>query len=164
MVEPTVLTKRSRTVFLTLWVLGVTLALVGVVSKTVSAVMSSFFSFGDVSGKELWVGTVIPAVLVVLTLAFGLWMVVKHVSRAFVIRCAWAVAVLAVVVFVANLVMVIARKDVQAPAPAETCTISRYLNSECSYKDYQQSNSADMSNGSSTESGSGVLNWPFTMR
>lgn len=143
MIEPKVLTSKARTVFLTIWMIGIVVALVSIVASTASAVISSIFSLGEVSGTKLWVGTFIPSILAVVTLGCGVAMVVKHVSRTFVLRNAFVVAGLAAVLLVANIVMIAMRKDFTPQKP--TCTISAYYSGDCSYQEYRKQNSNDNS-------------------
>lgn len=136
MVDQTLYMRKSRTVFLTLWTIGVVLALVGTVVSVVTALSSAVFGFGD-EAKMLWLGSVVPGVLAAATLGFGLSMVVKHASRAFVLKTAsTVVAALAVVLLIGNVVMVIARKDIEQPAPS-TCSFSAYLKGDCTYEEYR---------------------------
>ena len=149
MVEPKVIASKARTVFLTIWMIGVVVALVSVVASTASSVISSIFSLGAAGGSQLWIGTFIPSILVVITLGCGIAMVVKHVSRMFVLRNAFVVAGLAVVLLVANIIMIAMRKDYTAPKP--DCTLSSYYRGDCSYDEYRQQNrSTDYDSSSST--------------
>lgn len=137
MVDQTLYLRKSRTVFLTIWTIGVVLALVSVVASAVTAVSSAVFGFGE-EAKTLWLGAVVPGVLAAATLGFGLSMVVKHASRAFVLKTAsTVVAALAVVLLIGNVVMVMVRKDIEQPAPS-TCTFSSYLKGDCSYEEYRK--------------------------
>lgn len=138
MVDSMLYQRRSRTVFLAIWMIIVVLALVGTVVSVVSGLSSAIFGFGG-EAKDLWLGVVIPGVLAAATLAFGISMVVKHASRAFVLKTAsTVVAALAVVLLVGNVAMVVARKDIEQPKP-ETCTFSEYLDGDCTYEQYRES-------------------------
>lgn len=136
MVDPTLHQRRSRTVFLAIWMILVVLALVSIVASVVSGVASAVFGFGEEAG-ELWLGVVVPGLLAAATLAFGLSMVVKHASRAFVLKTAsTVVAALAVVLLIGNVAMIVVRKDIKEPVQ-ESCTFSEYLDKECTYQEYR---------------------------
>ncbi len=144
MIDPKVVASKARTVFLTIWMIGIVVALVSIVASSAASVISSVFSLGDVSGTKLWVGDFIPSILAVVTLACGVAMVVKHVSRTFVLRNAFVVAGVAAVLLVANVVMISMRKDFKPQKP--TCTISAYYAGDCSYQEYRKQNSDYNSN------------------
>ena len=146
MVDQALYARKSRTVFLTIWMIGVVLGLVGVVASVLTALSTAVFGFGG-EAKDLWLNDVIPGVLAAATLAFGLSMVVKHASRTFVLKTAAAVvAGVAVVLLIGNIVMVVVRKDIKEPAPAP-CTFSNYLNGDCTYEQYRESNGSSSSTG-----------------
>ncbi len=141
MIEPGVYEKKARTVFLTIWMIGVVLGVVGLAGVLFSSLSTSLFGLGDDVGKTL-VGTTIPALFAIATLVFGLFMVVKRVSRKFVMMSAIVVAALSAVLLVANVTMVVVRKD----APTRTdCMYALYVNSRC-----QNSNSYNYLNNNSS--------------
>ena len=143
--------KTSRTVFLSIWMLGAVLALVGLAASVGSALVTWAFGFADNAG-DLFVSTIVPGVLAAVTLAFGVYVVVKHASRKFVMQAAVVLAALAFALLVANLVMVAGRKD-EKPAQ-QACTYTNYIDKKCSYSEYlqQYSQQYNMGNNSSRSS------------
>ena len=137
MVEPGLQQKRARTVFLTLWMLGAVLALVGVTVSVASNVSSAVFGFGGKDVGELVVGTVLPGLFVVATFGFGLFVVVRHAKRKLSMLAGIVLAALSVFLLVANVTMVLVRKDVKAPV-RPSCNFSSYLKADCSYEDYRK--------------------------
>lgn len=137
MVEPSLHNRTSRTVFLTIWIVLVVMGLVGIVGSVVTELVNVTLNLSNDAWKS-WVETILPGLLAAATVALALAAVVKHTSRKFVMKAAVVVAGLALLLLVANLVMVLMRKDIEKPAdPVEsTCTFSRYLESDCSYSDY----------------------------
>lgn len=144
MIQPELYTRKSRTVFLSIWMVFAVLGLVSMVAAIVATFVGALFGLGGDFGGAL-VTNIIPGVLAVATIAFGLFMVVKRVSRTFVMIAALVLAVMAAVLLVANTAMVIARKDsvpddTTTPLiePDENCTFRRYyVDKQCSYEDYQ---------------------------
>lgn len=148
MVQPELYVRKSRTVFLTIWMFFAVLALVGMIAAIVATFVNALFGLGSDFGGAV-VTSVIPGLFAVATVVFGLFMVVKHASRKFVMMAALVLAVVAAILLVANTTMVLVRKDsmpintTTTPTtplvePDEDCTFSRYyIDKECSYGDYQ---------------------------
>lgn len=145
MVQPELYERKSRTVFLTIWMILAVLALVGMVATIVAIFVNELFGLGSDFAGSL-VTSVIPGIFAVATVIFGLCMVVKRTSRKFVMMAAVVLAISAVALLIMNTTMVLVRKD--APPQViedssrqfnyyENCTAARYYDKECSYSDYQ---------------------------
>lgn len=149
MVEPSVRSSKARTVFLTLWMICAVITLVSVIASTASNVISSIFSLGETNGIELWVGNFISSIFAVATLVLGIAMVVKRVSRAAVLKGAYIVAGLSLILVVANVVMISMRKDYNRPSVV--CSLSSYYDGDCTYTEYLRENkSSSLYNDSSS--------------
>lgn len=146
MVQPEIYERKSRTVFLAIWIIFAVLALVGMVAAVVAIFVNALFGLGiDFAGAL--VTTVIPAVFAIATVAFGLSMVAKRTSRKFVMMAGVILAVMAVALLAMNTTMVLMRKDSASQAihgsssPFENegnCTFDRYyFDKSCSYDEYQ---------------------------
>lgn len=137
MVQPERTKSRARTVFLTIWMIGAVVGLVAVIGSTISALVTTIFGLNELSGVQLWVGMFLPSLFAVATIGFGIAMVVKNVSRSFVMRSAIVVASTALVLVIANTIMILVRKDAEQPVVSD-CTYSQYRDEKCSYSDYQK--------------------------
>ena len=147
MVQPELHARKSRTVFLTIWMFFAVLALVGMVAAVVAIFVNALFGLGSDFAGALVTG-VIPGLFAVATVVFGLLMVVKRASRKFVMLAAIVLAISAVALLVMNTTMVLVRKDssiqinYDQSTPrmmhyGEDCTASRYFDQKCSYQEYQ---------------------------
>lgn len=148
MVQPELYERKSRTVFLAIWLIFAVLALVGMVAAIVASFVNAMFGLGGDFGTTLVI-SVLPGLFAVATVAFGLFMVVKHTSRKFVMVSAIVLVALAFILLVANLTMVLVRKDDATRAPSinvpsttfpqtsdDDCSFSDYLDKECTYSEY----------------------------
>jgi len=147
MVQPELYERKSRTVFLAIWMIFAVLGLVGMVAAVVAIFVNAVFGLGtDFAGALIT--TVVPATFAIVTIVFGLAMVVKRTSRKFVMFAGVALAIAAVLLLGMNTTMVLVRKDA-APqviqdesSPFESegdCTFNRYyFDKECSYDEYQR--------------------------
>ena len=139
--RPELFKKPSRTVFLTIWLLMAVGSLVSIAISVVSSIVMAVFGLGG-DAAELWVGRVIPGIFAAATIGFGIVAIVKHVSRRMVIGAGIVLAALAAILFIANLVMVVVRKDVaetKQQSSSSSCTYREYLDDKCSYDEYMDS-------------------------
>ncbi|HEY1085419.1 MAG TPA: hypothetical protein VGE34_01695 [Candidatus Saccharimonadales bacterium] len=158
-VHPELYERKSRTVFLTIWLFFAVLSLVGMVLAVVAVFTNAVFGLGTDFAEAL-VTKVLPGIFAVATVVFGLFMVVKHTSRKFVMIAAWVLVAMAVVLLIANSTMVLVRKDsMQKITPAvpgltsprtvvDDCTFSEYLDKECTYTEYRNSQRSNSSSNS----------------
>lgn len=159
--NPAVLDKKARTVFLTLWMIGAIFSLACMLYAAIYGIVTSIF--GMTEAGTTFVNVVIPGLLSSATLGFGISVVVKHASRKLAVVAGIVLASVAAVLLIANLVMVIVKKDstgstntssssssrsttttnsyyTRPSSDDDTCTISKYLDSECTYEEYLQDN------------------------
>lgn len=149
MVQPDLYERKSRTVFLAIWMIVAVLALVGMVAAIVAIFVNALFGLGSDFAGAL-VTSVIPAIFGVATVVFALFMVVKRTSRAFVMMAGIILAISAVALLIMNTTMVLVRKD-SAPqviehtsSPFESdkagdCTFENYYyDKTCSYNEYRE--------------------------
>lgn len=135
--QPELYRKQSRTVFLSIWMLVAVLSLVSIVISMVGGLMSAMFGFSNDAG-DTFMSTVLPGLFAAGTIGFGIFAIVKHASRKFVMMAAMVLAGLAALLLVANLVMVLVRKDVELPGSTTSdCTYSKYMDRECTYSEYR---------------------------
>ncbi len=167
MVNPDIYERKSRTVFLTIWLFFAVLSLVGMVLAIVATFVMAMFGLGT-DFSEALVTKVLPGLFAVATVVFGLFMVVKHTSRKFVLVSALVLVVMAVVLLIANSTMILVRKDSAkstpsvpswtSPSPSVIeddsndgdCTISAYLDKKCTYSEYLKQRSSSSGSSSST--------------
>lgn len=128
--------QKARTVFLTLWLVPAVLALVSVLVTVSSSIMRGIFGVGG-NASTLWVGEVLPGLFAAATIGYGIAIIVKHVTRRLVVLSGMVLAGIAAFLLLANLVMVVVRKDAQT-SPSQSCTYRQYLNEQCSYREYMQ--------------------------
>lgn len=142
MVQPELVGRKSHTVFLAIWMIIVVSVLVGMLIAVVASLMQAMFGLGsDDFGKAL-VTQVIPSLFGVTTIIFGLMIVVKHPARKLSMIAGIVLAALSVLLLIANMVMIIVRKDASQPIKQQ-CTYTRYyLEKECSYSDYLRDRSS----------------------
>ncbi|HEY0965276.1 MAG TPA: hypothetical protein VGE13_02230 [Candidatus Saccharimonadales bacterium] len=143
MVQQELTDRKSHTVFLTIWMVVVVSVLVGMLIAAVTSLMQAMFGVGDDDFGKALVTKVLPSLFGVATIVFGLMAVVKHPARKLSMLAGIVLAVLSLVLLVANVVMVIVRKDVTQPVEQQ-CTYTRYyLEKECSYSDYLRDRSSN---------------------
>lgn len=136
-VDPTRRSSTARTVFLSIWLIGMMLSIVGVSISVVIGLLGGVISTGDTSIGELIIRAVIPGTLVIVLLATTVILVVRRVSRKSTIRTGIGIAALVAVLFISNLVLAIVKKDAGTDRD-ESCTYSRYIDKECSYSEYRE--------------------------
>lgn len=148
-VEPELQRSKPRTVFLTIWMIIAVSSLVGIVAAIVSAFVSAIFGFNDELGDQI-VGQILPGVFAAATVAFGMAAIVKHVSRRFVKLAALVVAAMALVLVIANTVMIFVRKE--SGSEPRRCTLAMYRDKECSYNEYLKNTNVEEDDSSSFDS------------
>lgn len=142
-VEPELQKSKPRNVFLIIWTVFATLALVSLGAKVVGSLVSIIFGYSGGVGDEI-VGVILPSLFGVVTLAFGISAVVKHPSRKYVKLAAVLIAATAVVLLLANTIMVFVKKNAKVETNVNNdCTYSRYRDGDCSYSDYLKSFQSD---------------------
>ena len=135
MMQPELRQKASRTVFLTIWLI----IAVGAFVSLVAGAMTGFVQLlmGNSDAGDLLVGGVLPSLLAAATIGFGIAAIVKHSRRKLSMFVGTVVGVLCVALFIANLTMVLVRKNAEEPVDTSSrCTYSRWVDGECSYSDY----------------------------
>lgn len=138
MIQPELHRHRVRTVFLTFWMIGAVGAIIGLSVYVLSAVSSIVFAYTDNASSAL-VTQIIPGVLAVFTVTFAVFAVVKRATRRFAMISGIVLAVLATGLLIANVVMVVVKKDAPLPKNAfATCTFDRYVANKCSYDEYMK--------------------------
>lgn len=156
-VQPELRTKTARTVFLTIWLIGMMLAVVGVSISVVAGVLGGLMSSGDSSFGELVVRIVIPGMLVVGLLAATVILVARRVSRKDTLRIGIALAAVVAVLFISNVVLAVVKKDAEIDRD-ESCTYSRYIDGECDYSEYREYRDASRSEYDRGSSSGGLEN------
>lgn len=152
MVQPELTERRSHTVFLTIWMVIVVLVLVSMLIAVKTSFVQAMFGLGAEDFGQALVTKVLPSLFGVATIVFGLLAVVKHPSRKLSMFAGVVLAALAVGLLVANIVMVVMRKDVEQPTVSNPCTFSRYIDNECSYSEYRRDNQTSPATDSNSES------------
>jgi hypothetical protein len=152
MMQPELTQRKSHTVFLTIWLVIVVPVLVSLLITVKVSFVQAMFGLGDADFGRVLMTQVVPSLLGVATIAFGLLAVVKRPARKLSMLAGVVLAALAAVLLVANVVMVLARKDVEPPVVEDRCTFSRYLNNDCSYTDYRRDNQSSPATDSNSES------------
>ncbi len=147
-VQPDLQDSKPRTVFLTIWMIIAVSSLVGIFVGVVTALVRAVFGFNDNLGDQI-IGQIIPGVFAAATVSFGIASIVKHVSRRFVKLAALVVAAMALVLLVANTIMIFVRKD--SGSRPQRCTFSMYRDGDCSYNEYlkntkNEDSSSDLTN------------------
>jgi hypothetical protein len=112
MIEPTLYASKVRTVFLSLWMIPLAAAFLVVSISVVHAILSMIVDqSSDV--LSLVVGTVLPGVLTLATIGFGLFMVVKRVKRKFTMMSGIVVSAVVAIVASLSLVTILMNRDVE---------------------------------------------------
>lgn len=154
MVQAELAQRKSHTVFLTIWMVVVVSVLVGMLIAVVSSLMQAMFGLGGDDFGEALVTKVLPSLFGVATIIFGLFTVVKHPARKLSMLAGIVLAVLSLILLLANVVMVVVRKDVKQPV-MQQCTYTRYyIDKECSYSDYLRDRSSGLDSLQSPSSSS----------
>lgn len=120
------LSSKARSVFLIMWVIVATLALVGVAAGIASSVFASVFGYSQESTPQVWVGSVVGGLFGLATLAYGIIMVIKHASRKMVMMACTILASVTLVLFLASLLLVIVRNGHEEQQQQKDS--SQYLN------------------------------------
>lgn len=108
--NPLVLRSKVRAVFLTIWMLGTILTLVGLLVTMISSVFSVIFGL-DSDIPHALLGVAIPSLLAALTLSFGIWAIVKRSSRKIAVVVGAILAGLAVIALLATTITVLVKKN-----------------------------------------------------
>lgn len=137
MVHPELMQKTSRTVFLTIWLIGMFLSLVGVSISIAAGVIGAVVGGGSDGGSVI-LSVVLPGILTVGLLSFFVITVAHRSTRALTKIAGIVIAAVAVVMLIANLILAIVNIDrVDSDDSDEKCTYSRYVDRECSYSEYR---------------------------
>lgn len=112
MIEPTLYKSKARTVFLTLWMIPLAAAFLAVSISIVHAVLTVIVA-QESDVLSLVVGTVLPGVLTLATIGFGLFMVVKRVKRKFTMMSGIVLSAVVVIVALLSLVTIFMNRDVE---------------------------------------------------
>lgn len=151
--NPAVVKHKARTVFLVLWLIGAVSGLVMLLTGAMGGIVSSIFGMADAG--PAFVNVVIPSLLAAGTVGFGTAAITKHTTRKLAMTVGIVLASIAAILFIANTVMVLVKKDsardyeytpstrTSTPSRSTTtsrssdeCTVARYLDDECSYEEY----------------------------
>jgi len=152
MVQPELTQRKSHTVFLTIWLVIVIPVLVSMLIAAKTFLVQAMFGLGDADFGRVLMTHVLPLSLGVATIVIGLFAVVKRPARRLSMVAGVVLAVLTVVIMVANTVMIVMRKDVEQPVISNPCTFSRYIDNECSYSEYRRDNQTSPATDSNSES------------
>lgn len=152
MIQPELYNRASRTVFLSIWIVFAVLALVGLATIISTSVVSSLFVASGGYLGHIVVTLVLPGLFSLATGLLGVCMIVKRTSRKMAMRVGQILALLTGLLLIANLAMVMVRKDAmtdQSWAPSispsvqpEDCALSGYPMDRCGYGDYRRNSSA----------------------
>lgn len=134
--NPEVRSHKARTVFLVMWLIVAATSLVAIVAGMVGSLSQAVFGFADDAGNLLLTST-LPALFSAVTLAVTIYTVAKGGLRGAGKLGMWVLLGLAAVVFVANLIMVLVRKESGSEPVIERCTYSMYRDDECTYREYR---------------------------
>ena len=137
LVRPQLRTKTARTVFLTIWLIGMMLSVVGVSISVVAGMLSGLVGADSDSVGEIIVRVTIPGILVIALLASTVILVTRRVSRKATMYVGIGIASLLAVLFVGNLIVAVVKKDAGSGRD-EACTYSRYSDGDCDYSDYRE--------------------------
>jgi len=136
---PVRLTQKSRTVFLTIWVLGAAVAFISMCAMVISGVFSSFYGFGG-DASDVYVGSVVPSLLGALTVGVGSVLVLKQ-ARGRLLQASWlTLGVIILVLFVGGFIVAAVHKD-DKDEP-RTCSYSSYSTDHTCFNTYGSDNSS----------------------
>jgi hypothetical protein len=155
-VEPQLRTKTARTVFISIWLIGMMLSIIGVSISVIASMMSGLVGADSSSVGEIIVRVTIPGILVIALLASTVLVVTRRVARKATMYVGIGVASLLAILFVGNLVAAVVKKDAGSDS-SESCTYSRYSDGDCSYSDYREYRNGSRSDYSRPSSRSGGL-------
>jgi len=156
LVQPQLRAKTARTVFLTIWLIGMMLSIVGVAISVVAGVLSGLVGADSDSVGELIVRVTIPGILVITLLASTVILVARRVSRKATMYVGIGIASLLAILFISNLIVAVVKKDADTDRDV-SCTYSRYSDGDCDYSDYREYRDSTRRSGSSSGSRSGGL-------
>lgn len=156
MVQPELYNRKSRTVFLSIWIVFAVLALVGL-AVTISASMTT--SLFDTAGTYLGgivVTLVLPGLFSIATGVLGVLMIARRTTRKMVMRFGQMLLFLVGLLLVINIAMVMVRKDsvmneswepsTSPSVQLEDCAPYTVNPEECNYSNYRRdSNPSDSS-------------------
>lgn len=156
-VQPGVRTKTARTVFLTIWLIGMMLSVVGVSISVVAGMLGGLVGADGGSVGELIVRVTIPGILVIALLASTVILVTRRVTRKATIYVGIGIASLLAILFISNLIVAVVKKDADTDRD-ESCTYSRYSDGDCDYSDYREYRNESRSDYNSGSSSGGLEN------
>ena len=145
MVQPELTERRSHTVFLAIWMIIIVSVLVSMLIAVTSSFVQATFGLGKDDFSEAIVTKVLPSLFGVATIVFGLFAIVKHPARKLSMLTGIVLAGLSVLLLLANIIMVVVRKDEGTTKTGGDCTFSRYTDDECSYSEYLRDSRGDRS-------------------
>lgn len=152
MMQPELTQRKSHTVFLTIWLVIVVLVMVSMLIAAKTSLAQAMLGLGDDDFGRVLMTHVLPLTLGVGTIVVGLFAVVKRPARRLSMVAGVVLAVMTVVLMVANTAMVVVRKDAEQPVVSNPCTYSRYLNNECNYSEFRRDNQSSPATNSNSES------------
>lgn len=150
-VEPELRASKPRTVFLTIWMVIAVMALVGVIVGISRALVNAVFGFNNDLSDQI-VKQIIPGLFAVVTILLGISAVVKRPSRGFVKLAMLVLVTLAVLLALANTIMIFVRKNSGNEPDTKRCTYSMYRDDECTYREYMDDLRGSSSSSSSSSS------------
>lgn len=137
MVQPELRQKTARTVFLTIWLIGMFLSIVGVSISVVSGVMATIVGAGSSDAGSLFVNLVVPGIFTIVLLAMTVIVVAHRSSRKLSMAVGIAVAVISAVVFIGTITVAVVKSDNSPKDKTTDCTYSRYRDGNCNYRQYR---------------------------
>ena len=140
MIEPALHTKTVRTVFLTIWLIGMFVSVVGVNASVVSGIIGAFVSGVSLNIGQLLVGLILPGLLSVAILMFTTVVVMRRSTRSLSKIAAIVFSSLALVVLIAGFATTVIKLNSSSNNNSnnDRCTYSMYRDDECSYSDYRE--------------------------
>lgn len=107
--NPSVIRSKSRTVFLTIWLIITVLAVMGMAASMLSGVLGVMLGTQTDTAK-VFIGTLLPSIFAISTLAYGVWVIVKRSSRHLTILNGNVLAMLACLLLFATVTTGLVRK------------------------------------------------------
>lgn len=107
--NPSVIRSKSRTVFLTIWLIITVLAVMGMAASMFSGVLGVMLGTQTDIAK-VFIGTLIPSIFAINTLVYGVWVIVKRSSRYLTILNGNVLAMLACLLLFATVTAGLVRK------------------------------------------------------
>lgn len=133
-------TQKSRSVFLTLWILIAAAAFISMCTMVIGDIFSSFYGFGG-DASNVYVGSIVPSLLGALTLGAGSVLVLKQARGRLMQTSSLILGIVVIVLFVGGFIVAAAHKDDKEIPRSCLYSSSRYSDSTC-FNTYNSNNSS----------------------